>query len=66
MDSVQRNNIKTSYPLPASLSRDKPVQQVQVYLFSIDGGGKLEAGPEIKYFCQIWLILVIVGRYYKA
>ena len=42
-----------SYPLPASLSCDKPVEQVQVYLFSIDGGGKLEAGPENKYFVNI-------------
>ena len=57
MDSVQRNNIKTSYPLPASLSRDKPVQQVQVYLFSIDGGGEFEAGPEKKCFSQLWLKL---------
>ena len=46
-------NEEISYPLPASLSCDKPVEQVQVYLFSIDGGGKLEAGPENKYFVNI-------------
>ena len=41
-----------TYPLPSSLSCDKPVQQVQVYLFSIDGGGKLEASPEMKNFVK--------------
>ena len=52
---IERNTTgyeEMTYPLPSSLSCDKPVQQVQVYLFSIDGGGKLEASPEMKNFVK--------------